>query len=130
MHEVFLLFLLIFTPLAHGAVEVWSITVVHVVSIAMSAWWLLSMTSTAHFRIIRTPIDIPVLIFLALACLSVFTSTYPYASRIQLYKIIEGRLLGFRIFSPGQFYTSLTFVNHNHFAGYMEMITMICIGLV
>jgi tetratricopeptide (TPR) repeat protein/O-antigen ligase len=170
MHRILLFILLIFMPLAHGAVELWSVTVFHTASIIMIGWWALSSAYAGDVRFYRTPVDIPVMILISLAFLSVFISVYPYASRIELYKVInyaaifyyvinvmksdkgvfgltwgialiggvfavaglvftEGSFLGFRVFSPGIYYTSFTFVNHNHYAGYMEMITMICVGL-
>jgi O-antigen ligase/tetratricopeptide (TPR) repeat protein len=168
MYEGFILFLLIFAPLAHGAVEVWSITVLQAASIIVLIWWLFLMVYRGRVRIIRTPIDMVVLAFLSIAILSMFTSVYPYASRIQLYRIITytgifyivintlynrrprllmwglvlfgggfaivglvllgGRLVGLKTTLSGNHYLSLTFVNHNHFAGYMEMITMLTIG--
>jgi O-antigen ligase/tetratricopeptide (TPR) repeat protein len=156
-------------PLAHGTVEVWSVTVFHAVSVLIAALWMISMVKDGNIRFYRTPLDLPILIFIVLACLSVFISVYPYASRIQLYKVINyafifyfvlntswnkqellnltwfaalfggiyaiagvtlvgGELAGFRFFSSYKM-ISLTFVNHNHFAGLMEMVTMLCVAL-
>ncbi|MDO8281214.1 MAG: tetratricopeptide repeat protein [Thermodesulfovibrionia bacterium] len=170
MQEALLYFLLIFTPLAYGTVEIWSVTVLHAVSIAIIALWAVSMIRSGQIKLYRTPVDLFALILLFLAFISIFFSVYPYASRIQIYKLINyvlifyfvvntfserrklfrlswviavfgglyaftGLLLlidkskGSRIFSPDIYSSFFTFVNHNHFAGYLEMITLSCIGL-
>ncbi|MCC7431009.1 O-antigen ligase family protein [bacterium] len=43
--------------------------------------------------------------------------------------LIDGEFFGFQIFSRNPSYVSLTFVNHNHFAGYLEMIVWLCLSL-
>lgn len=170
MQEALLYFLLIFTPLAYGTVEIWSVTILHAVSIAIITLWAVSMIRSGQIKIYRTPVDMFALILLSLACISVFFSVYPYASRIQIYKLINYALIfyfvvntfrerqklfrlswviavfgglyafanllllidkskGSRIFSPDIYSRFITFVNHNHFAGYLEMITLLCIGL-
>ena len=170
MVEILVIFLLIFTPLAYGAVQVWSITVLHAVSVAIFAAWTLPMIRKGRLTFYRTPVDLPLLIFFSLAFLSVFISVYPYASRIQICQLfnyafifyivtntareknkltrlawtivlfgafyaaagmvlVGGKFLGFRIFSPDHYSISLTFVNRNHFAGYLEMVACLCLGL-
>lgn len=169
MREILLLFLLIFLPIAHGGVEIWSVTVMHVVSLLVFTLWIYSLIRNGHIKLYRTPLDIPLLALIAFLIVSLFLSVYPYASRIQFYKIINyivifyvmvnilrdekplvlftsylavlgalygiaglifitGNFLGFRIFSSEDF-LSFTFRNRNHFAGYMNMITFLCIGL-
>jgi tetratricopeptide (TPR) repeat protein len=156
-------------PVAHGAVEIWAVTLMHATTTVIITLWLLSLIKRGYLIFYRTPIDIPVLIFFSLSFLSIFYSVYPYSSRIELYKLInyalifyfvinimrekkkfnlliwiiavfgsiyalvglvlvEGSIIGFRIFSRDN-YISFTFVNHNHFAGYVGMVTWLCVGL-
>jgi len=170
MQTLLFLFLLFFLPIAHGAVEVWSVTVMHIVSIVIVALWILSQIKDGQIKFHRTPLDLALFAFLLLAFLSLSYSVYPYSSRIQLYKIfnyiaifyllintikdnkkllvlvwivaifgaayaifglilVEGNLLGFNIFSSRRNWISLTYVNHNHFAGYLLMIIWLCLGL-
>lgn len=170
INQILLFSLLIFTPLSYGSVEIWSVTVMHTLSIAIIFLWIISMMLEGRITIYRSPVDLAAIIFISLACISALLSAYPYASRIQLYKLINymalfyfvfysirdrgdllkivwvliifgstfataglvmvgGELTGLKIFSPGHHMISLTFVNHNHFAGYLEIITWLCFGL-
>ncbi len=43
--------------------------------------------------------------------------------------LVKGDILGFEIYSRAHYNISLFFVNHNHFAGYLEMVTCLAIGL-
>lgn len=167
--EILLLFLLIFPPVAYGAVEIWSVTVVHVVVIVAATLFTIQMAAKGQITLYRTPVDLLVFLFLILAVFSVFLSVYPYASRIALYKILSyiaifylviniiktqkqlnvliwaivlfgslfataaltmfsGEFLGFKVFTTDN-YITLTFVNRNHFAGYLEMVVWLCVGL-
>ncbi len=91
--DFLLIGLLVFTPLAFGTVQVWSITVVHLITLAMLAAWLIKMTALGKFRLIKTPLDLPILLFLGIAVITTLTSIYPYASKIELYKIMNYILL-------------------------------------
>jgi len=167
--EILLLFLLIFPPVAYGAVEIWSVTVVHVVVIVVATLFVIQMVAKGNITLYRTPVDLLVLLFLILVVFSVFLSVYTYASRIALYKILSyivifylviniimtqkqlnvllwaivlfgslfataaltmlgGEFLGFKVFTTDN-YITLTFVNRNHFAGYLEMVVWLCLGL-
>ncbi|MBI4847218.1 MAG: O-antigen ligase family protein [Nitrospirae bacterium] len=170
-HEASLFYLLlIFAPLAHGAVEIWSVAVLHLLASSVVALWIISMIRKGHIKIRRTPLDAFIMCFILLAGFSFLISVYPYASRMQLYFIISyaalfyyltgtlksrheifrlvwvlvifgslfaiaglifvsGSLPGLKIFSSGNYRISFTFVNANHFAGYLEMIAMLGLGL-
>ncbi len=97
--EVGLMSLIIFTPLAFGTVQVWSITVVHLVTLAMLAAWLIKMNSLGEFKLMKTPLDLPILLFLGIAVAATLTSIYPHASRIELYRIINYVLLYYVVVS-------------------------------
>ncbi len=53
--ELGLVSLIIFTPLAFSTVQVWSITVVHLITLAMLATWLIKMNSLGKFKLMKTP---------------------------------------------------------------------------
>lgn len=75
--EYGLISILIFTPLAKGTVETWSILVVYFITLIMFIAWLLKMNFIGKFRIKRTPLDYPILALLVLAVIStIFSSDY------------------------------------------------------
>ncbi len=168
--EALIAFLILFTPLAYGTVEIWSVSVLHAVSVAIVVLWAASMIRGGRVRWMPTPLDLCVLLFLALVCLSASVSTCPYASRIQLFRLFnyafifwvlvnavrrrcvllrlvwlivifgsayatvalttaQGPLLGLKNFSSGRYAISLTFVNQDHFAGYLGMVCWLGVGL-
>ncbi|CAK8722693.1 hypothetical protein KKHLCK_11960 [Candidatus Electrothrix laxa] len=43
--------------------------------------------------------------------------------------LINGDILGFKIFSQKRYNISLFYVNHNHFAGYLELVFCLALGL-
>lgn len=58
--------LLLFTPLAFGAVEVWSIAIAELLMLSMGAVWFARMIRDGRIQFERTPFTIPILSFLAL----------------------------------------------------------------
>ncbi len=173
--EASLLFLVIFSPLAHGGVTPFSIAVLQGVTLLCVSWWVLAMIWQGRLRLARSPVDLPSAGLLLLACLSLLWSVYPYATWIQLTRLLayaavfcvafntlrrRRRLLrvawGLVIFGSLfatlgilhpeglleqiPYYQSvaeqdleqglrLTFVNHSNFAGYLEMVCWLCVGL-
>ena len=85
--------LIIFAPLAFGTVQVWSITTVHLITLFMLTFWLIKMTALGNFKLAKTPLDLPILLFLGIAVITTLTSIYPYVSKTELYKIINYVLL-------------------------------------
>ena len=73
--EVGLISILIFTPLAKGTIELWSISIVHVITLIMLIAWLLKMNSMGGFKIKKTPLDYPILALLIIAIISTIFST-------------------------------------------------------
>ncbi len=171
--EIGLMSLIVFTPLAFGTVQVWSITTMHLITLFMLVFWLIKMTALGNFRLVKTPLDLPILLFLGIAVITTLTSIYPYVSKIELYKIINYVLLYYLVVNnikdKGQIKrivilvvivgTSLaiyglynyfngiekiytldkkhylgmvtsTYVNHNHIAGYFELVIPLAIGLM
>lgn len=91
--EIGLMSLIVFTPLAFGTVQVWSITTVHLITLFMLTFWLIKMTVLGNFKLAKTPLDLPILLFLGITIITTLTSIYPYVSKIELYKIINYVLL-------------------------------------
>ena len=154
--EIGLMSLIVFTPLAFGTVQVWSITTVHLITLFMLTFWLIKMTALGNFKLVRTSLDLPILLFLGIAVITTLTSIYPYVSKIELYKIINYILLYYLVVIVGtslgiyglynyfngieKIYTldkkhylgmvTSTYVNHNHIGGYFELAIPLAIGLM
>jgi len=72
--------LLIFTPLARGAVQGWAVTVIHMVAlIALTAFLVLAIR-TGKWKWIKTPLDLPFTCLLALCLLASVFSLHRYTS--------------------------------------------------
>ncbi len=81
--ELCLISLVIFTPLALGTTQPWSIFVMRLtVVVALLAWLLklLSSKSYSRFTIHDSPLFLPILIFLSIAVISTITSSYKWIS--------------------------------------------------
>jgi len=91
--EFVLIGLLVFTPLVFGTVQVWSISVMHLATTIMLTLWFLKMNAQGRFRLVRTPLDLPILAFGAIAAVSTATSVYFYESKVELLKILNYILL-------------------------------------
>ncbi len=91
--ELVLIGLLVFTPLAFGTVQVWSISLMHLATVFMLALWFFKMNAQGRFRLVRTPLDLPILAFGAVAVVSTVTSVYFYESKVELFKILNYILL-------------------------------------
>jgi len=87
--ELILIGLLVFTPLAFGTVQVWSISLMHLATVFMLALWLLKMNAQGGLRLTRTPLDLPILVFGGIAVVSTVTSVYFYESKTELFKILN-----------------------------------------
>ncbi len=165
-----LFFLLLFGPLAHGLVETWSVTTAHLLVISLVSIAVLTRAYRGELKCYRTPVDIPIVLFLFLVLISYCTSVAPYASRIVIYKLltaialffyiihtqrsqekinlllwiivilgtvyavmgltlVDGDFLGFKIFSKRYYNISLFYVNYNLFAGYLELVFCLAVGL-
>ncbi len=90
--ESCLIFLVIFTPLALGTTQPWSIFIMRITVVVALLAWLLKLFSTIHdsrFTIhkipltthhLGTPLLIPILIFLSIAVISTIVSAYKWIS--------------------------------------------------
>jgi O-antigen ligase len=73
-------FLLIFTPLAAGAVQGWAISVIHMVTLIALTAFLLEKSLKWDWKWIKTPLDIPILCLLVFCLLSSVFSANRYTS--------------------------------------------------
>ncbi len=162
--------LLLFCPLAFGAVEPWAIFILQSVTTILFIVWMLAKTRTAQPTVLWTPIFPPMLAFLGLICLQLLPgiSSYRHATysglllyigyglacflitqtltrtthirRLATAAVVYGA--GMAMFavlqslsSTGKLYWLRTprfggwiygpYVNHNHYAGLMEMLAPI-----
>ena len=95
--ETSLITLLIFTPLARGTVQVWSISVAHFITLVMLTAYLIRIIFDAQFRWVRTPLDLPLIALFLLAVISSFSSIEMYASLHALMKLANYIVLYFII---------------------------------
>jgi hypothetical protein len=91
--ETGLIAILIFTPLAKGATELWSISIVYFITLIMLVAWLFKMRSIGGFKIKKTSLDYPILALLVIAAASTIFSIDRTASISAWPKIITYVLL-------------------------------------
>src|SRR5713101_3473998 len=74
--------LLLFCPLAFGAVEPWAIFILQSASAILFVVWLVGQTRSAQLSILWTPVFPPLLAFLALVCIQLLPriSAYRHAT--------------------------------------------------
>ncbi len=72
--------LLIFTPLARGSVRGWTLSVIHIATLIAATILLLQKTYSRNWEWIKTPLDKPILLLLALTAASCLFSTDPRTS--------------------------------------------------
>lgn len=116
--ETGLIAILIFTPLAKGAIELWSISIVYFITLIMLVFWLLKMRSTGGFKIKKTSLDYPILALLVIAAASTIFSIDRTASISAWPKIITYVLL---------FYLLVNNINTREKIRRVA-ITIICVG--
>ncbi|MFA6142161.1 MAG: O-antigen ligase family protein [Candidatus Omnitrophota bacterium] len=163
-----LAFLLIFAPVARGAVRIWSISIVLLVETFLVFLWLWRANNADTYSFKRTKLDYPILLFAIIAVISFIFSVYRHDSFYALVRLfgyigiyylvvnefdhdLRKKLVWFIIFTgtaisaygilqyfgtlnrewwfPQGFLAS-TYVNHNHFAGYLELIIPFTIGFI
>ena len=72
--------LLIFTPLARGSVQGWSVSVIHLITLIALTAFLLEKSLAWNWKWINTPLDKPILCLLLLCFLSSIFSLHRYTS--------------------------------------------------
>ncbi len=68
-----LLCLVIFTPLAFGGVYPWSIALIELVALLMTLAWVLKLLYGRQLRAVRTPLNLPIILFLGLTGLQLLS---------------------------------------------------------
>jgi O-antigen ligase len=159
---------LIFSPIARGAVRLWSVTPVLLALYAIIFIWAIKVANQNGYKFKATPLDKPLWIFAILAATSFALSIYKHDSFYALLRLFAyiglyyavvnefdhkarrriiwlvisiggalsayGLLQYFGIFShswwiPKQFLAA-TYVNHNHFAGYLELAIPVALAML
>lgn len=97
LNEFLLFFLLIFTPLAHGAVYPEAIAIIEIAAAVMVFFWILRVLSSSKTPVLITPILIPVFMLIAFACFQFFfsKSIYLWATKTEILKVIAYALIFF-----------------------------------
>lgn len=167
--EIFLILTLIFMPILRGAVESWVFAPAQIAALVLILFYVFNVMRYREIDLKRTPVDIPILLFLLVSLISFFNSRYINASITEFIRLVNlalvfyivvnfidtrekiKRLLniilitgtGIALFGLLQYlgviekfwwsnkgFLSATYVNHNHFAGLMEMMIPLSIGMI
>jgi O-antigen ligase len=162
--------LLLFGPLAFGAVEVWSISIMQVVAGLLFALWAARQVAVAEVEIVGNPLFLPMLVFAGLILWQIATGRTAYRAdtfsaallycsygllcflvvqclrrtsqvkmlawvfsgygfTVAMFALMQGLAPNGKLYwlrtaqSDGWIYGP--YVNHNHYAGLMEMLTPI-----
>ncbi len=161
--------ILIFTPFALGANRLWAITPVFIVTLTGLCALVVRLNAQGASGFRRTPLGVPLFLFLALAGASCLSSAYPHDSIMALYRVITYiaifycivnsfntresmlrlvsiivgigavlSLLGIILYLGHRYYSywlpgstlSATYINRDHFAGYLEMVIPLAVGFL
>ena len=96
--EFLFVFILIFAPIAHGAVEIWSVMTIQIVTAFIVMIRFLYLFKHKELIIYYSWIDILALAFLSLVIFSIFLSKYTYASWLFFYKFISYIFIFYYVF--------------------------------
>jgi len=95
--ETGLILLLIFSPLAFGSVEIWSISFIHFITLFLAVIWLASMiiklAKKEKLKFITGSFGLPILSFCLWALFLAVRSKIPQASEVELLKLANYVLL-------------------------------------
>lgn len=89
MIKVILMLILIFAPMARGSVSPIAYCSMQLVTLLAVSLWLFSMFRQGEIRLKRTQLDIPALLFIALAAVSIIRAEYKYASMVEFLKLLN-----------------------------------------
>jgi len=99
--EFCIIFLIIFTPLAYGAIQPWSVAVFEIVAALMAIFWLFKMLRVGTLEIIKAPLTLFIPLFITYVILqlysrySLLSTLYSHATRTELLKLISYCLIFF-----------------------------------
>ena len=169
MIPILLSLILIFAPIARGAVNACIFTPVYIVILSICVICILRFFINNEIKLRKTPVDIAILLFLLISVISSLSSRYIYGSIMEIARFISLALIFYitvnfiieknhikkilnlilitgtsvAIFGILQYlniiakpwwanpkFLSATYVNHNHFAGYLELLIPVSIGMI
>ena len=85
--------LLIFTPLARGGVQPWAVTVIQMITLIGLSAFLITKIWEGHFHWIKTPLDKPIILLLAVCMISFAFSTHKPTSFWSLVLLVNYLIL-------------------------------------
>ncbi|MFC1620941.1 O-antigen ligase family protein [Candidatus Omnitrophota bacterium] len=168
MIKLFLILILILAPIARGGTRIWAFAPIQIFTLAALLYSVFKMSVNREIRIKRTPLDIPIVLFLLIFIASWFNSSYAHASIMEfiklftlasifyltvnfvntkedIKKVLNSVLIAataIALFGILQYigaigrswwaketFLSATYVNHNHFAGLLELTIPLSIGM-
>jgi tetratricopeptide (TPR) repeat protein/O-antigen ligase len=95
--EIGIISLIIFPPLAFGAIQFRHITYIHAIIFGIGIVWVLKAFVKSSITYIPAPIDLPILLFLVFGIVNLLTSTYAHNTERELYLALNYGLLYFLI---------------------------------
>lgn len=110
---LFFLVPLILTPWNYELFEFNKMLLVYIATVIITAAWAIRMIMTRHWRVKRTPFDIPLLLFLTSQILSTIFSIDPHTSIFGYYSRFHGSLLS-TIAYILLYYAFVSNLNFNH----------------
>jgi tetratricopeptide (TPR) repeat protein/O-antigen ligase len=169
--EVGIISLIIFPPLVFGAIQFRYITYIQVMILAIGLVWAIKTFVKGSLTYTPTPFDLPILAFVVLGIINVWTSTYRHNTERELYLVFNYALLYFLVVqqlrtarrilglafiivligsgesvfgllqylrgattvlgyaTPNIGTVNATYFSHNHFAGFLNMVIPVALGL-
>ena len=164
--------LIIFPPIAFGAVQAQHLTYIHLLILSLLLAWSVKVFVKGIFTHRPTPLDLPLLLFFGWGFVNLWTSSYGYQTERELYLCLNYALLYFLVLqqlktvrrilglvfiiilvgsgeslfglfqymkgattvlgvlTPNVGTLSATYLNHNHFAGFLNLIIPLALGLL
>ena len=97
-----LLFLIIFTPLALGCFYPWGIALMECVVLCMALAWVFKLLHTGRVQVVRTPLNLPILLFFGLVGLQLLPlpPTVLYLLSPHTYSLYQQTLAGWPDHDP------------------------------
>ncbi|MBU1006215.1 MAG: O-antigen ligase family protein [Candidatus Omnitrophica bacterium] len=169
MIDFILSLILIFAPIARGAVRIWAYGPIYILVLTAFTIFMYKKFTSGEITIKRTPLDAPIALFFLLSIFAICRSDYSYASIMEIFRLVVLGLIfylvinfinterqvrrilniilltgtGVALFGILQYlgvadkswwdkplFLSATYVNHNHFAGLMEFVIPLSIGMI
>ncbi|MBU1853005.1 MAG: O-antigen ligase family protein [Candidatus Omnitrophica bacterium] len=169
MIQFLLILIIIFAPIARGAVRIWAFGPIQILTLSMAFLCLVKIFSRKEIILRRTALDMPLLFFLCIFIVTSFNSDYMYATLTEfvrlfslvaifyivvnfirsrqeiktLLNVVLTSATAIALFGILQYlgvldrpwwsspeFLSATYVNHNHFAGLMELAIPVSIGMI